>query len=60
MLWEIEIHPRHRDAERARVVEEFNLLTTAREGDVWIENTARGFLLEGNLTREQVTEQLMN
>jgi phosphoribosylformylglycinamidine synthase len=53
MLWEIEIQPRGRDVERARAAEEFNLLSHSRDGEAWIVGTARGFLLEGNLSREQ-------
>ena len=33
MLWEIEIRPRGHDAERGRVVEEFDLLTHTRDGE---------------------------
>ena len=53
MLWEIEIQPRGRDLERERAAEEFNLLTHSRDGDAWIQGTAHGFLLEGDLSREQ-------
>ncbi len=59
MLWEIEIQPRGRDTERERVAEEYNLLTNTRDGSVWIEGTARGFLIEGGLVREQA-ERLAN
>ena len=53
MLWEIEILPLGRDTERARVAEEYNLLTHSHDGDAWIQGTARGFLLEGDLARDQ-------
>ena len=41
MLWEIEIHPRDRDAERGRVAEEFDLLTHTHRGAELITATAR-------------------
>jgi phosphoribosylformylglycinamidine synthase len=53
MLWEIEIEPKGGDAERARVVEEYDLLTHGREGAAAVTRAARGYLLEGELTREQ-------
>jgi phosphoribosylformylglycinamidine synthase subunit PurSL len=59
MLWEIEIQPRGRDRERERVAEEYNLLTHSHDGAQWIQRTARGFLLEGDLPREQA-ERLAN
>jgi hypothetical protein len=49
MLWEIEIRPRGRDAERDRVCDEFDLLTHSRRGGDLISGSARGFLLEGDL-----------
>jgi phosphoribosylformylglycinamidine synthase len=51
MLWEIEIRPLGRDVERARVSEEYDLLTHAKTGDRLVTASARGFLLEGNLSR---------
>ncbi|HWG41220.1 MAG TPA: AIR synthase-related protein [Gemmataceae bacterium] len=53
MLWEIEIQPKGVDAERTRVSEEFDLLTHDRRGAEWITGTARGYLIEGNLSRSQ-------
>src|SRR4051812_36807312 len=53
MLWEIEIAPKGGDAERARVAEEYDLLTHAREGSAAVTRAARGYLVEGDLTREQ-------
>src|SRR5438128_1515516 len=69
MLWEVEISPRGHDPERARVCEEYDLLThaghggtlaTARgtvtlaPGEQVIARTARGYFLRGDLGREQV------
>jgi phosphoribosylformylglycinamidine synthase len=59
MLWEVEIQPKGRDSERDRVAEEFNLLTHSSRGPKLIERTGRGYLLEGELDREEV-ERLAN
>ncbi len=53
MLWEIEIRPKGRDGDQARVAEEFDLLTHGRGGSAPLTATARGWLLEGPLTRDQ-------
>jgi phosphoribosylformylglycinamidine synthase len=53
MLWEIEIHPRDGDAERARVCDDYNLLTHSADGAGLTTAASRGYLLEGDLTREQ-------
>jgi phosphoribosylformylglycinamidine synthase II len=50
MLWELEIRPRGRDAERERVCDEFDLLTHAQRGGDLVTSSARGFLLEGDLS----------
>ena len=50
MLWELEIKPKGRDAERERVCDEFDLLTHAQRGGDLVAASARGFLLEGELT----------
>jgi phosphoribosylformylglycinamidine synthase len=50
MLWELEIRPAGRDAERDRVCDEFDLLTHARRGGDLVTASARGYLLEGELT----------
>ncbi len=47
MLWEAEIRPVGRDAERDRVCEEFDLLTHGKRGSDLISASARGFLFEG-------------
>src|SRR5262249_13016924 len=52
MLWEIEIRPRGHDAERARVVDELSLLTHEPGGGL-IAGSARGYLLEGAVSRQQ-------
>ena len=56
MLWEVEIQPLGRDPERARVAEEYNLLTHTRQGADLVTRSARGYLLEGNLVRDQAEE----
>ncbi len=53
MLWEIEIQPTGDDAERRRVVEEYDLLTHSRHGAALIAATARGYLIEGEVSRPQ-------
>jgi phosphoribosylformylglycinamidine synthase len=53
MLWEVEIQPKGRDADRDRVGEEYDLLTHSRTGAGLISRTARGYLLEGGLSRNQ-------
>jgi len=47
MLWEAEIRPAGRDAERDRVCDEFDLLTHGKRGSDLISAAARGFLFEG-------------
>jgi phosphoribosylformylglycinamidine synthase len=53
MLWEIEIQPKGHDAERTRVAEEYDLLTHTQRGGERITGTARGYLIEGELSRPQ-------
>jgi phosphoribosylformylglycinamidine synthase len=53
MLWEVEIRPKGPDAERDRVGDEYDLLTHGRDGRGLVARTARGYLLEGELMREQ-------
>jgi phosphoribosylformylglycinamidine synthase len=53
MLWEIEILPKGNDPERERVCEEYDLLTHSRQGHALITRASRGYLLEGELSREQ-------
>src|SRR5262245_50657400 len=52
MLWEVEIRPLGRDAERERVCDEFDLLTHSTRGGDLLKASARGFLLEGYLDRD--------
>jgi phosphoribosylformylglycinamidine synthase len=52
MLWELEIRPLGLDRERERVCDEFDLLTHAQRGGDLVTASARGFLLEGELTDE--------
>jgi phosphoribosylformylglycinamidine synthase len=47
MLWEVEIRPLGRDAERERVCDEFDLLTQSSRGGEMITASSRGYLLEG-------------
>src|SRR5262245_34139248 len=54
MLWEIEIRPRGADPERARVAEEYDLLTHSRDGARLVAASSRGYLLEGEPSRERV------
>ncbi len=49
MLWEIEIRPKGHDAERARVAEEYYLLTHTHDGERLVTASTRGYLLEGAL-----------
>jgi phosphoribosylformylglycinamidine synthase len=58
MLWEVEIQPKGSDPERDRVCEEYHLLTHTAAGPTLITHSSRGYLLEGDLGREQV-ERLM-
>src|SRR4051794_31104793 len=53
MLWEIEIRPRGADPERSRVAEEYDLLTHGSDGGRLVAAASRGYLLEGELSREQ-------
>src|SRR2546426_615979 len=58
MLWEVEIRPFGRDAERERVCDEFDLLTHSTRGGDLLKASARGFLLEGYLDRD-AAEQIV-
>ncbi|VTR99122.1 phosphoribosylformylglycinamidine synthase ii : Phosphoribosylformylglycinamidine synthase subunit PurL OS=Pirellula staleyi (strain ATCC 27377 / DSM 6068 / ICPB 4128) GN=purL PE=3 SV=1: AIRS: AIRS_C: AIRS: AIRS_C [Tuwongella immobilis] len=53
MLWEVEIRPIGRDAERERVCDEYDWLTHSQRGGDLITAAARGYLLEGNLSLEE-------
>jgi phosphoribosylformylglycinamidine synthase II len=55
MLWEVEIRPLGRDGERERVCDEFDLLTHAQRGGDLVTASARGVLLEGELTEADAT-----
>jgi phosphoribosylformylglycinamidine synthase len=59
MLWEVEIQPKGHDPERDRVCAEYNLLTHSQTGAALITGSARGYLLEGAIDREQA-ERLMS
>src|SRR5262249_24742575 len=61
MLWEVTITPnRGHDRESDRVREEYNLLTHSAHGRELITGHARGYLLEGDLTAEQVQRLLQD
>ncbi|HEX5273040.1 MAG TPA: AIR synthase-related protein, partial [Gemmataceae bacterium] len=53
MLWEIEIRPKGHDPERDRVAEEHDLLNHSKVGADLVTGTARGYLLEGDLSLTQ-------
>jgi phosphoribosylformylglycinamidine synthase len=55
MLWEVEIRPLGRDAERERICQEFDLLVHARRAEELIQATARGYWLEGNISSEALS-----
>jgi len=57
MLWEVEVQTTGHDPERARISDEYNLLTHTQDGEKLFVGTARGYLLEGDLGRHQA-EQL--
>ncbi|HEY7423676.1 MAG TPA: putative PEP-binding protein [Gemmataceae bacterium] len=62
MIWEIEIQPKDRDAERTRVGEEHDLLTHTRGGAELLTGTARGYLIEGEVSQSQakrLTDELL-
>ena len=52
MLWEVEIRPLGRDAERERVCDEFDLLTHSKRGGDLITQSSRGYLLAGDALTE--------
>src|SRR5262249_24994001 len=59
---EVEIKPKGHDPERARVCEEFALLTHGKDATGLVTGTAHGFLLEGALDRTQaqrLTDELL-
>jgi phosphoribosylformylglycinamidine synthase len=56
MLWEVEIQTNGPDPERKRIIDEYALLTHSRPGDTFIERSARGFLLEGEIDLAQVQQ----
>ncbi|MBV9123587.1 MAG: phosphoribosylformylglycinamidine synthase, partial [Planctomycetes bacterium] len=54
MHWEVEIQPREHDPECHRVSDEYNLLTHTQQGAELVARSARGYLLEGELSPDQV------
>jgi phosphoribosylformylglycinamidine synthase len=62
MLWEVEIRPTGDDGERLRATGEYELLTHLKTEAGVVTGTARGWLLEGGLSREQarrLTDELL-
>ena len=58
-FFEIEIVLKGADAERARVAEEYDLLTHGKAGSTLVTGASRGWLLEGSMTRHSA-DLLMN
>src|SRR5262245_5212131 len=58
MLWEVELQTKDHDPERDRVCEEFDLLTHTHQGAALITRSARGYLLQGDLDRQQAERLL--
>src|SRR5262249_39336637 len=58
MLWEIEIQPKGHDLERDRVHDEYALLTHAASARGLLQRSARGYLLEGDLSGDQAERLL--
>ena len=56
MLWELEIRPNGRDADRERVCDEFDMLTHSQRGGDLVTASARGFLLEGELAESDIAK----
>jgi phosphoribosylformylglycinamidine synthase II len=54
MLWEVELRPLGRDGERERVCDEFDLLTHGQRGGDLVTGSARGFVLDGDLSEPAV------
>ena len=54
MLWEVELTPAGRDAERERVCDEFDLLTHSVRGADVVTASAAGYLVEGPLDRAAI------
>jgi phosphoribosylformylglycinamidine synthase len=58
MLWEIEVQAKTGDPEFRRVAHEYSLLTHEPAENAGITSTARGYLLEGNLSADQAEKLL--
>src|SRR5688572_2509686 len=59
MLWEIELLPRHADPEARRINQEVALLTHDARADAGVALASRGFLVEGDLGKDDA-ERLLN
>jgi phosphoribosylformylglycinamidine synthase len=57
MIWEIEIQSKGADRERARIAEDVALLTHERR-DTGLKRCSRGYLVEGELSQEQMDRLL--
>src|SRR5262245_19900832 len=58
MLWEVEILPRHHDAERDRVGQELALLAADASAPRAVEMASRGYLIEGDFDQESAERLL--
>ena len=58
MLWEVEIQPKGNDPERERVRQEYVLVTHNSAAAALLRQSARGYLLEGNLPRDQAQRMM--
>jgi phosphoribosylformylglycinamidine synthase II len=58
MLWEVELRPNGRDADRERVCDEFDLITQSVRGGDLVAAASRGFLLEGDKLTQADVERL--
>ncbi|MEO2088498.1 MAG: phosphoribosylformylglycinamidine synthase, partial [Gemmataceae bacterium] len=58
MLWEVELRPNGRDADRERVCDEFDLITGSVRGGDLVAAASRGFLLEGERLARPDVERL--
>src|SRR5436305_12711527 len=59
MLWEIEIRRKDGDGECERVCREFSLLTGKKVQSSPVTRTSRGYLLLGNVNREEAEAMLV-
>src|SRR5262249_9118931 len=58
MLWEVEIQQKGNDPDRERVRQEYALVTHNSGAAELLRLSARGYLLEGNLPRDQAQQMM--